>query len=333
MRWLGVPEGTFYKWRERYGKANEHNGKIPRDHWLEDWEREAIVNFHFQHPFDGYRALTYMMLDADVVAVSPTTVYRVLKAAGCFDRWNRKPSRKGTGFEQPLKAHDHWHCDIAYINICGTFYYLITVLDGFSRYIVHWEIRESMTERDVEIVLERAKEKFSGQQPRIITDNGPQFIAKDFKTFIRLSGMTHVRTSPYYPQSNGKVERFTRTIKEDCIRPGTPLSLEEARRIAGEFVTSYNESRLHSAIGYVTPLDKLAGRAKAIHESRNQKLEAAREARRLRRLEARLACYTDDTHEEDRALLASIPSASCGPEASAGGEVLSPSVASTLLLA
>jgi transposase InsO family protein len=274
-----------------------------------------------------------MMLDADVVAVSPSTVYRVLKNAGLLGRWNQKRSNKGKGFDQPDEPHRHWHCDIAYVNIRGTFYHLISVLDGFSRYIVHWEIRESMTERDVEIVLERAKEKFPGQKPRIITDNGPQFIAKDFKQFIRISGMTHVRTSPYYPQSNGKLERFHRTIKSDCLRPGTPLSLEDARRIVAEFATHYNESRLHSAIGYVTPLDKLAGRATAIHAARDQKLEAAREARRLRRLDGREACYTDDTHEEDRALLASTPSASCGPEARAEGDDSSPSAASPLLLA
>jgi transposase InsO family protein len=250
-----------------------------------------------------------------------------------MQRWNRKPSRKGTGFDQPLAAHDHWHCDIAYVNIRGTFYHLISVLDGFSRYIVHWEIRESMTERDVEIVIQRAKEKFPGQTPRIITDNGPQFIAKDFKQFIRISGMTHVRTSPYYPQSNGKLERFHRTIKSDCIRPGTPLSLDDARRIVGEFVTSYNESRLHSAIGYVTPLDKLAGRAPAIHKQRDEKLEAARAARQKRREAAREACYTDNAIEEDRALLASTPSALHGPEASVEGEDSSPSTASRLLLA
>lgn len=272
-----------------------------------------------------------MMLDADVVAVSPSTVYRVLKHAGLMQRWNRKRSAKGKGFHQPDAPHRHWHCDIAYVNICGTFYHLITVLDGFSRYIVHWEIRESMTERDVEIVLERAKEKFPGQKPRIITDNGSQFLAKDFKTFIRISGMTHVRTSPYYPQSNGKLERFHRTIKSDCLRPGTPLSVEDARRIVGEFVTTYNESRLHSAIGYVTPLDQLAGRAGAIHAARDQKLAVAREARRRRRLKHRQACYTVDTHEEDRALLASNPSALLGPEASAEGGASSPSAASSLL--
>jgi transposase InsO family protein len=101
-----------------------------------------------------------MMMDADIVAVSPSSVYRVLTDAGLLQRWNRKPSRKGTGFNQPVKAHEHWHIDISYINICGTFYYLCSILDGFSRYIVHWEIREAMKESDVEIILQRAREKF-----------------------------------------------------------------------------------------------------------------------------------------------------------------------------
>ena len=112
----------------------------------------------------------------------------------------------------------------------GTFYYMFSVLDGYSRFIVHWEIREQMTEQDVETILQRAREKFSGETPRIISDTGPQFIAKEFKEFIRICGMTHVRTSPYYPQSSGKLERYHRTIKSECIRPDTPLSLEGARR-------------------------------------------------------------------------------------------------------
>ena len=143
-----------------------------------------------------------------------------------------------------------------------------------------------MKEMDVELILQRAKEKFPGATPRIITDNGPQFIARDFKEFIKISGMTHVRTSPYYPQSNGKLERWNGTVKRECIRPKTPTSIEEARRAVAEFVMHYNERRLHSGIGYVTPKDKLEGRAEAIQAERDRKLEAAREARRQRRQQA-----------------------------------------------
>lgn len=281
--WLRVSSSTFHDWRGRYGKANEHNARVPRDHWLEDWEERAILDFEAQHPLEGYRRLAFMMLDANVAAVSPSSVYRVLKEAGRLRRWNRKPSKKGTGFEQPLAAHEHWHVDVSYINVCGTFYYLCSLLDGHSRSIMHWEIRESMKEAEVEIIVQRAREKFPQAHPRIISDNGPQFIARDFKEFIRVCGMTHVRTSPYYPQSNGKIERWHQSLKRECIRPGTPLSLEDARRIVARYVEHYNTVRLHSAVGYVTPADKLAGREPAIFAERDRRLEAARERRRLAR--------------------------------------------------
>jgi putative transposase len=289
VSWIGIARGKFYDWKQRYGKANEHNGKVPRDHWIEEWERQRIVDFHAQYPLEGYRRLTFMMLDADVVAVSPATTYRVLRGAGLLDRWNRTPSKKGTGFVQPTKPHQHWHMDVSYLNIAGTFYYLCSVLDGYSRAIVHWEIRETMTEADVETILQRAREQQPEARPRLISDNGPQFIAREFKEFIRVAGMTHVRTSPYYPQSNGKIEAWHKTVKASVIRPKQPTSLDEARRVVAAFVAHYNTVRLHSAIGYLTPADKLAGREEAIWQARDAKLDAARERRRLARQEPRAA--------------------------------------------
>ena len=284
LRGLGLGSSKFYSWHERYGKANEHNGKIPRDYWVQDWEKQKIMEFYRDHEKDGYRRVSYMMLDQNIVSVSPATTYRVLANAGLLRRWNEaKSSSKGDGFVQPLKPHEHWHVDFSYLNICGTFYYFIGILDGCSRSIVHWDIRTSMTEDDVALVIERAREKFPGVTPRIISDNGPQFIAKDFKEYVRLSGMTHVRTSPYYPQSNGKLERFHRTIKGECIRPKTPVSLDDAIRLVAEFIEYYNTQRLHSAIGYITPLDKLNGKAQEIFNARDRKLEAARAARKQQR--------------------------------------------------
>jgi len=281
--WIGISRSKFYDWQHRYGKVNEHNGWVPRDFWLTDYERQAMIKYYLANPLEGYRRLTYMMMDDDIVAASPSSVYRVLSDAGLLSKWNRKPSKKGDGFEQPLKPHEHWHIDISYINICGTFYYMCSVLDGFSRYLVHWDIRLSMTEAEVEIILQHAREKFPDAQPRIISDNGPQFISKDFKEFVRISGMTHVRTSPYYPQSNGKLERYHKTIKGTCIRVRTPLTLDDAQRLVAEFVEHYNDKRLHSAIGYITPKDKLAGKAEAILAAREAKLNAARDARKTMR--------------------------------------------------
>ncbi len=303
IEWLGVRASKFYDWRERYGKANEHNAWVPRDFWLEEWEKKEIVNFHLKNPLEGYRRLTFMMLDANIVAVSPSSVWRVLSQAELLSKWKGQHSKKGTGFEQPLAAHQHWHIDVSHINICGTFYYLCSILDGYSRLLVHWDLRASMTEADVEIILQKARELYPDAKPRIISDNGPQFIAKDLKEFIRIAGMTHVRTSPFYPQSNGKIERWHQSLKGECIRPGTPLSLEDARRLVTQFIEHYNNVRLHSAIGYVTPADMLAGRQPQIHQERDHKLEAARQQRQIRRqLAAQAAAQQTATQISGEAL-------------------------------
>ena len=127
----------------------------------------------------------------------------------------------------------------------------------------------------------------SGERPRIITDNGPQFVSRDFKDFIRFHGMTHVRTSPYYPQSNGKLERFHGSLKRECIRPACPETLAEAQAKVERYVQAYNHERLHSGIGYVTPADKLNGLAEEIFKERDRKLEEARARRAAARAAAR----------------------------------------------
>lgn len=282
LAWIHLAASKFHDWKRRYGKVNLHNFWIPRDFWLEGWEREAIIRFYSDHTTDGYRRATFMMLDSNIVAVSPATVYRVLQQAGAFDKWSRTVTGRGKGFHQPDLPHDHWHVDVSYLNIAGTFYYLLSILDGYSRYIVHWEIRESMTEADVETIIQRAREKFPGARPKIITDNGPQFVAKDFKEYIRVSGMCHVKTRPFYPQSNGKIERWHQSLKAECIRPMTPLSLDDAKRLVTQFVDYYNHVRLHSAIGFIAPDDKLNGRETVIFAERDRKLAEAREQRRMR---------------------------------------------------
>jgi len=283
MPWIGIGASKFYDWKDRFGKVNEHNAWVPRDHWLTPDEKDRIAVFARQNPREGYRRLTFMMLDADVAACSPASVYRVLKAAGLLAGQSPTPTKKGTGYVQPLEPHQEWHVDVSYLNIAGTFFFLCSVLDGYSRFIVHWEIRQTMQEPEVQTIIQRARELYPDATPRIISDNGPQFIAKDFKEFIRVCGMTHVRTSPYYPQSNGKIERWHKTLKSECIRLQVPLSEDEARRHVTGFVAHYNNVRLHSAIGYITPKDKLEGRAQEIHDQRDRKLAEARERRKADR--------------------------------------------------
>lgn len=287
LEMASIPSSKFYDWRRRYGAPNFHNAAAPRDWWLEAWEVAAICDYKRAHPLEGYRRLTYMMLDENVAAVAPTTTFRVLRNAGLLYRSTNKASLKGTGFKQPAAPHRHWHIDISYINLLGTFFYLTSIIDGYSRYIVHHELRMSMEEYDVEVTMQRALEKFPGVTPRIISDNGSQFISGEFKSYIKQMGLTHVRTSVNYPQSNGKIEAWHKSLKCECVRCTPLLSLDDARRKIAAYVDHYNNRRLHSAIGYIAPKDKLEGREEEIFAERDRRLEAARERRKQNAMRGR----------------------------------------------
>lgn len=277
---IGINSSKYYSWLGRKGKTNNHNGKIPKKHWCLEWEKEAIINYAKKHSDQGYRRLTYMMIDEDIVAVSPATTYRVLKSAGLLNRWNRvKKSAKGNGFNQPTAPHQHWHTDIKYVNYQGTFLFLISVIDGYSRYIVHHELRQHMQEFDIEITLQRALEKYPRSKPRIISDNGPQYISKEFAKYLRFVELQHIRTSIAYPQSNGKIERYHRTISEECLRKKSLINLEDARNQITEYIQYYNTERLHSSLYYLTPEDFLFNRVKEKINLREAKLIEAKQNR------------------------------------------------------
>jgi transposase InsO family protein len=297
--WIGITLSKYYTWVHRFGSVNNHNGKLIREHWLLWWEYMRILAYRRAHPEEGYRRLTYMMLDENIVAVSPATTYRILKRNGLLHGWNRKgKSAKGYGFQQPTGIHEHWHTDIKYVNFRGTFLFLICVIDGYSRYIVHHELRVLMEEYDVQLVIERALEKFPGVRPRIISDNGGQFIAKDFAEFIRERGLTHVRTSVAYPQSNGKIERMHRTAGEECLRRSSFIDLEDARRVIAKFVEYYNAKRLHSSLYFLTPEDFLLDRVNDRLQEREHKYA---DARRMRRESAQGRARQDIEHLDERA--------------------------------
>ena len=311
IAWAGLSRNRFYDWQKRFGKPNEHNTALPKKHWILESEQQAIIRYATEHLEAGYRRITYLMLDEDVAAVSPSTTYRVMLKAGLLGQRKFAPSKKGTGFDQPSMPHEHWHMDFTYLRLGSQFYFLVMVLDGYSRAVLSWDINETMTERDAEITLQRARELYPNQRPRIISDNGAQFLAKDFKEFIKICEMTHVTTSPYYPQSNGKLERVNQTIKCECIRKLCPSDPEEARRVMENYIKDYNQVRLHSAIGYVAPLDRLTGRDQAIQTERKTKLQAARTKREqvfLTQCQAVQAGGDESTSE------ASIPPSSSGAQ-------------------
>ena len=278
ISFAGISSAKFYDWEKRYGISNKHNGKIPKSNWILDWEKKAIVKYSRDHEEEGYRRLCYQMIDKDVAYASPSTVYRILKANNLLTVYIIPKSRssRGNGYRQPGAPHEEWHIDISYVNVLGSFMFLIAIIDGYSRFITYHELRAYMQEKDVTVVLQRAYEKFSGVNPRIISDRGSQFISREFKKYLRFIGLKHTYTSAGYPQSNGKIERFFRTTKEECIRRNSFLSIEDARKIIGKYVDYYNYERLHSAIDYVTPYDMIMGRRDEILKARDEKLRKAR---------------------------------------------------------
>jgi putative transposase len=277
---LGISSSKYYSWIGRQGQLNKHNGSLPRNHWIVSWEREAIIQYAKDHLGEGYRRLTYMMIDEDVAAVSPATTYRVLKQAGLLNTFNKvKKTTKGFGFDQPTAVHQHWHTDIKYVNFRGTFLFFISVIDGYSRYMVHHELRMSMQEFDVQITLQRALEKYPDGKPRIISDNGSQFISKDFAEYLKQLGLQHIRTSIAYPQSNGKIERYHRTLQRECLQKKSFINLDDARKQIAQFVDYYNTKRLHSSLYYLTPEDFLLDRVEEKLKLRERKLKQAKQNR------------------------------------------------------
>ena len=277
----GISRAKFYEWKKRYGLLNKHNGLIPKSHWLREEEKEAILEYSRSNEEEGYRRLCYMMIDEDIAYASPSTVYRVLKENNLLNKYiTREESKRGEGYIQPKRPHEEWHTDITYVNVLGSFMFLIVIIDGYSRFVMNHELRKSMKDKDVIFVLQRAREKFPEESPRIITDRGGQFISREFRSYLRYMGLKQTYTSVGYPQSNGKIERFFKTAKEECIRRNSFLSLSDARKIIDRYIEYYNYERLHSAIDYITPYDMMMGRKDQILEEREKKLEHARKIRK-----------------------------------------------------
>jgi GrpB-like predicted nucleotidyltransferase (UPF0157 family) len=214
VAWLGIARGKFFDWRNRYGKANEHNAQVPRDHWIEMWERRAIIEYFDRHPLEGYRRLTFMMLDESVVAVSPATTYRVLSQAGRLDHWNRKLSKKGTGFQQPLSPHEHWHIDVSYLNLGGTFYYLCSVLDGAAKPIVDMlvEVTDLQATKDQIAPVSEAQSYDYFWRPTH-GDDGPPFYA----WFIKRDPDTGARTHHIHMVERHFTEHWDRLLFRDYL--------------------------------------------------------------------------------------------------------------------
>lgn len=276
LRRLGIARSVYYEWRDR-ADQKRLDDLVPGGRCLTavlPEERDAVITYALEHPKEGYRRLAWMMVDADVAYLSPSSVYRILTDADLLYRWKRS-YRSGEKPESPTHPHQRWHTDIMYLRVGDVWYFLVTVLDGFSRYVVHWELLTSMRAADVRLVIQHALEANGLKDVEIVSDNGSQFTSADFKALVRQFELQHIRIRTYHPESNGVLERFHRSTRE-ALAEQDLRNLARARALIAEWIRHYNEERLHAALAYLPPAEYHHGDPEQRICERQDKLERGR---------------------------------------------------------
>ena len=282
---LALSKSRYHGWQRRARREKLEDSATMKGERLDQLlseEKRSVTAYARSHPRDGYRRLAWQMIDEDVAFLSPSSVYRVLNEADLLSRWKRS-ARVGEPPPKPVRPNERWHTDIMYLRVEDSWYFLVTVIDAYSRYVVYWDLRSSMTAADVRLVIQEALER-SGMatalvKPQIVSDNGSQFTAKDFKQLVRQFALKHIRIRTYHPESNGVVERYHRTTREE-ISEVELRNLSHARESIAKWVRHYNEKRLHTGIGYLEPVLYYRGDSEQRKMERAAKLRAAREERR-----------------------------------------------------
>jgi transposase InsO family protein len=276
LKYAGIPPRTWREWSERRGIATRHNNNIPKAYYLTPQEVNAIIAYCVENPLKGYRMQCWEMVDRNVAFVSCSSVYNVIKRNNLGKKWDEAVEMAKHGFDQPVAVHEQWHIDFSYIRIKGAFYYFLGILDGYSRRMLTWRLCETMAGINAEILVAETKELYpDARNPRLISDNGSQFISKDFEELLALLEFGHTFTSANHPQSNGKLERFNRTLKTEHVRRSAYVNYQDACIRMAKWIAYYNCERLHSAIWYLTPNDVFYGRTANRLAERKEKLHTA----------------------------------------------------------
>jgi transposase InsO family protein len=282
---LGLPKATYYRWQERAveGDLADHV-VVPRRQAVPPTPAEVgiVLNYAYHHPLLGYKRLAYALMGENRAFLQPWMVYNILSQVGLLGR--RAPAPEP--LVRPPEA-DHpdqrWHTDLLMWWFGGQWFWLIDVLDAFSRYLVHCEVLLTARADDVIRATQRAVDTLQGRprrpsEPEIVHDGGPQFIGREWAQFVQATGTTDVRTHPYHPQSNGRDERVHRTLREEMSLDET-ATLYQARAIIAEYRIYYNDRRPHTALHYLCPREYYRGDPSARLAEREAKLQAAAAAR------------------------------------------------------
>lgn len=281
LRVLGLPRSVYFAWRVRQvlGQLEDQESVSASVDQLLDQEVQDIKSFALSNPRVGYRKLTYMMLDQEVVAVSESATYRVLDGADLLHRWKRSEAAPGLYSLRPTAPNEQWHTDVMYVWVGCRHYFLLSFIDAFSRYIVHHRLLVELNGRSVAIELEAAIGKAGPVTPRIVHDHGSEFCNRDLTAVLKAHDLTQIKTRPRHPESNGLIERFNGTVRDESEdRYGG--NYLQAQRTIEELIEHYNHRRLHAALGYIEPWVVHYGDPSQRREERRHKLQAARQRRR-----------------------------------------------------
>jgi len=283
LKELEVPRSTFYDWYRRYqedgydGLADQKTG--PRQFWnqIPKTVQDQIVGLALKHPEKSSRELAWKFTDEQEYYISESSVYRILKS---FDLVQSPAFLMVTAkdkFENPTtRVNELWQTDFTYFKIIDWgWYYLSTILDDYSRYILAWKLSPTMATNDVEDTLNLALEKAGltevrvRHRPRLLSDNGPAYVSKELIQFLKRKDIEHIRGAPYHPMTQGKIERWHRSMK-NVVKLQNYYSPSELVQSIGEFVEYYNNERYHESIDNLTPADVYSGKSKEVLTKREQ---------------------------------------------------------------
>jgi putative transposase len=269
---LGIPKSTYYRWRQGQ----------PRTSWGRPWNRSMpneerrILAVAREFPDLSSRQLAAWITDHEGFAVSESTVYRILKREGLVKRQEIQPTAASEYHTKTTRPHQMWATDASYFKVVGWgYYYLVTVMDDYSRFILGWKLQKDMSANSLIEVIQEAVDATGmtdvpvENRTKLLSDNGSGYVSRAFRDYLNLVGIGHILAAPYHPQTNGKVERYQQSLKKEVNQLPYEMPNQLERAIA-DFVDYYNYRRYHKALGNVTPADVLYGRRNEILERRKE---------------------------------------------------------------
>jgi transposase InsO family protein len=264
---LGVPKSSYYRWRQ--GQPSSGNRKRPWNR-ITPYEEDRILAVARESPELSSRQLAAWITDNESFAVSESTVYRILRREGLVKRQETQLTAAKEYHTKTTGPHQMWATDASYFRVVGWgYYYLVTVMDDYTRFILAWKLQKDMSANSlIEVVQEAVDTTGMTDVPvedrtKLLSDNGPGYVSKSFRDYLRLVGIGHILSAPFHPQTNGKVERYQQSLKKEVnqLPYEAPSQLDKA---IADFVEYYNYRRYHKALGDLTPADVLYGRREQI---------------------------------------------------------------------